>query len=131
MAIMRLIRILHVTNTTDTGKCHVCCRPRVLHVCIIGQSSIHDKHTYKQYHIHQYYLHIHVGPIGLVGGALAGVALTYYYSLNKGKQRKAIEDDYTRLIQRCIDAINDIEPKISDCEEQLEELKETVKSLQQ
>ena len=49
--------------------------------------------------------------------------------LNKENQRKEIEKKYTRLIQRCIDAINDIKPQISDCEEQLEYLKETVKSL--
>ena len=74
-------------------------------------------------------MHLHVGPIGLFGGIAAGVALTY--SLNKERQRKEIKDKYTQLIQRCVDAINDINLQISDCEEQLEELKETVKSLQQ
>jgi archaellum component FlaC len=53
--------------------------------------------------------------------------LTYYLQ-NKGRK---IEEKYTQLIQKCINAINDVKPQISDCEEQLEELKETVKSLQQ
>ena len=72
---------------------------------------------------------LYEGPVGLVAGSIAGAALTY--SLNKDRQRKEIEDKYARLIQRCIDAINDIKPQISDCEEELEQLKETVKSLQQ
>ena len=42
----RLIRILHVTNTTDTGKYHANCHP---YICIIGQSSIYDN----------YYTHLH------------------------------------------------------------------------
>ena len=75
------------------------------------------------------FTYTHVGPIGLAGGLITGAALTYL--LNTEKQRKEIEDKYTRLIQRCIDAINDIKPQISDCEKQLKELKETVKSLQQ
>jgi hypothetical protein len=42
----QLIRISHVTNTTDKGKYHASCRPRV---CIIhvGQSSIYDNYYYK------------------------------------------------------------------------------------
>jgi hypothetical protein len=48
---------------------------------------------------------------------------------NEEKQRKETKEKYIRLIQRCIDAINDIKPKISDCEEQLQQLMETVKSL--
>ena len=43
MAIMwptRTITILHVTNTTDTGNYHTCCRPRIPHMFVYGSSSI-------------------------------------------------------------------------------------------
>ena len=71
---------------------------------------------------------ITLGPLGLVGGLVVGAVATAFVKdlSDKETKRKEVEQKYARLIQKCIDAINDIKPDISKCEKQLKTLKKII-----